>query len=188
MCNLYTIRKTGQELAALFDATTVAAVDGPGDIYPKGLAPVVRAADGSRILEPMRWGFPPPPQGRAPVTNIRNLASPFWRNALHKPAQRCLVPVERFCEWEGDAGRKIKRWFSLPSRPVFAFAGLWRPTATGPAFAFLTCDPNPLVAPIHPKAMPVILDEADHDRWLSGAVDDACALALPYPSQLMRVG
>lgn len=28
-------------------------------------------------------------------------------------------------------------------------------------FAFLTTGPKPLVAPIHPKAMPVLLDEED---------------------------
>ena len=36
-------------------------------------------------------------------------------------------------------------------------------------FGFLTCEPNAVVAPIHPKAMPVILTTADEiDTWLSG--------------------
>ena len=58
---------------------------------------------------------------------------------------------------------------------------------SGDAFAFLTCDPNPLVAPLHPKAMPVILQSEDYDAWLDGEAETACALASPYPSQLMRV-
>ena len=33
--------------------------------------------------------------------------------------------------------------------------------------AFLTCEPNPLVVPIHPKAVPVILHPDDYDRWLA---------------------
>jgi putative SOS response-associated peptidase YedK len=42
---------------------------------------------------------------------------------------------------------------------------------TGPEtcdlFAFLTCEPNGVVAPIHPKAMPVILTtEEERDVWM----------------------
>lgn len=54
-------------------------------------------------------------------------------------------------------------------------------------YAFCTTEPNPLVAPKHPKAMPVILLAEDHDRWLRGGVDDVLALQAAYPSQLMRV-
>ena len=53
--------------------------------------------------------------------------------------------------------------------------------------AFLTCEPNPLVAAVHPKAMPVVLHEEDYDAWLTGEYDNVCALAAPYPSQLMAV-
>ena len=52
--------------------------------------------------------------------------------------------------------------------------------------AVIACEPNPIVAPIHPKAMPVILHPDDYDRWLGGEVEDACSLAQPFPSQLMR--
>jgi putative SOS response-associated peptidase YedK len=147
----------------------------------------VRAEGGVRILEAMRWGFPPPAGARAPVTNVRNLQSPFWRSALARPDRRCLVPVTEFCEWEGETGAKRERWFSVPSAPLFAFAGVWRPVEEGKAFAFLTCEANPLVAPIHPKAMPVMLHEEDYEKWLSAEQADACALALPFPSQLMKV-
>ena len=123
------------------------------------------------MLDMMTWGFPPPPKSRAPVTNVRNLASPFWRSALNNPDRRCLVPVSEFCEWEGEVGSKRDRWFSLPSSPVFAFAGIWGPTETGKAFAFLTCEPNPLVAPIHANAMPVILHPEDYEGWLDGEVE-----------------
>jgi putative SOS response-associated peptidase YedK len=32
--------------------------------------------------------------------------------------------------------------------------------------------------------MPVILDPDDYDRWLDGGTDDACSLAVTFPSQL----
>jgi putative SOS response-associated peptidase YedK len=39
--------------------------------------------DGARELVSMRWGFPPPPKvGTRPVTNVRNVKSPFWRQWL----------------------------------------------------------------------------------------------------------
>jgi putative SOS response-associated peptidase YedK len=76
---------------------------------------------------------------------------------------------------------------SVPSREIFAFAGVWRPTEQGKAYAFLRCEPNPLVAPIHEKAMPVILHPEDYDRWLDDDHVSACELAQPFPSQLMQV-
>ncbi len=148
----------------------------PPELFPKRMGWVVRMEDGSRRLDVMRWGFPPPPKSRAPVANVRNLSSPFWRSALKNPGRRCLVPVTDFCEWEGEEGSKMERWFSLPSSTIFAFAGIWRPTEEGNAFAFPTCVPNPIVAAIHPKAMPVILHDEDFNAWLDGEVESACAL------------
>ena len=103
---------------------------------------------------------------------------------LAKPAQRCLVPFTRFAEPKPNAGRE-EVWFRVPAAPVSAFAGIWRPADEGNVFAFLTCEPNALVAPIHPKAMPVILQPEDYQRWLDG--DDAHDLAHPFPSQLMTI-
>ena len=41
-------------------------------------------------------------------------------------------------------------------------------------FAFLTCDPNGVVAPIHPKAMPVILTrEEEIEIWLTADWNEA---------------
>jgi len=64
-------------------------------------------------------------------------------------------------------------WFALNGdRPLFAFGGLWsefrgeRGTKSKPipgphlVYGFLTTAPNAVVEPIHPKAMPVILDDA----------------------------
>lgn len=47
-------------------------------------------------------------------------------------------------------------------------------------FAFLTCEPNAVVRPIHPKAMPVILTSAtDIDTWLSADCPEARHLQRP---------
>ncbi|MGH8612421.1 MAG: SOS response-associated peptidase family protein [Gammaproteobacteria bacterium] len=63
----------------------------------------------------MRWGFPPP----------RNLKSPYWRGWL-EAEWRCLIPATSFCEWT-DRRPKVTHWFAVDeSRPLFAFAGIWR--------------------------------------------------------------
>jgi putative SOS response-associated peptidase YedK len=192
MCNRYRMSAKQAEVAIEFGIDPALIMPEPERLPPPELFPkrdgwVVRKQDRALTLDVMTWGFPPPPNSRAPVTNVRNLASPFWRSALKNPERRCLVPVTDFCEWEGEKGSKLERWFSLPSSPIFAFAGVWRPTEIGKAFAFLTCEPNPIVAPIHPKAMPVILHPEDYHRWLDDDHVSACELAQPFPSQLMRV-
>lgn len=161
---------------------------------------VVREEAGQRVLDTMTWGFPF--RGK-PVTNVRNYTSPFWKSALQEPSRRCLVPVTRFQEWsvepDPDTGKKRPYFFHLPSRPIFAFAGIWRPAEPAPFFSFLTCgysgsdDPEEekaaaavhTVGRIHPKAVPVILHEEDYDRWLEAPLDDALSLACAFPSQLI---
>lgn len=164
------------------------------DVYPDREALVVTAPGGIRQIEVMRWGFPPPPNvSSAPVVNVRNVASPYWRPWL-KPAQRCLVPFTAFSEWEDTKPKKTQRWFALGGdEPLAAFAGIWRPwagtrgTKKDPIegehllFSFLTCAPNNVVAPIHPKAMPVILRPDDWDAWLSAPAEVALELQRPLP-------
>lgn len=192
MCNRYRMTASQAEIALRFGIDPDLIMPEPErlpppELFPKREAYVVREEAGKRMLDIMSWGFPPPGSSKAPVTNVRNLASPFWRSALRRPDRRSLVPVSEFCEWEGEKGAKVARWFNVQDAPLFAFAGVWRPTEQGKAFAFLTCEPNPLVGAIHPKAMPVILDPEDYGTWLGSETARACELAGPYPSQLMRM-
>ena len=161
------------------------------DVWPKYQGIVARIDKGQTILDSMAWGVTITLPGKREgttitkrVTNVRNLASPFWRSMISKPAQRCLVPFSIFAEPKPNAGRE-EVWFTVTDTPVSAFAGIWRPSVEGNVYAFLSCEPNPLVAPIHPKAMPVILHPQDYERWMKG--DDVTELAAPFPSQLMSI-
>ncbi|MGB5076821.1 MAG: SOS response-associated peptidase family protein [Sphingorhabdus sp.] len=164
------------------------------DIWPKRAAIVARQVDGKRVIETMTWGFPWQRAGKKPgsfvrenTTNVRNLGSTLWRNQIGNGMYRCLVPFNSFAEPKPGAGRE-EVWFKISDAPVSAFAGIWKPTDDadrGNVFAFLTCEPNPLVEPIHPKAMPVILHPEDYLKWLGGA--PAAEFVAPFPSQLMEI-
>ncbi|MEG3175516.1 SOS response-associated peptidase family protein [Sphingomonas sp. RB3P16] len=207
MCNRYRMTANQVELAARYGIVAPYGPEPeripPPELFPKTASWIVRHRDGARTLDAMAWGFPhrvpgkriDPATGRPAlinkeVTNVRNYTSPFWRSALVDPDRRCLVPFTAFSEYgqiRGADGKLPLHWFDVPDQPIVSFAGVWQPTASGPVFAFLTTDPNPLVAPIHPKAMPVLLLPDDEERWLTCPFEAAVALAQPYPSQLMRV-
>jgi putative SOS response-associated peptidase YedK len=198
MCNLYSITK-GQraiiEFTRAMRDTTSNLPPLPG-IFPDYMAPIVRnAPDGVRELAMARWGMPGPPAfGGAPVTNIRNTKSPHWRGWL-KPANRCVVPWTSFCEYADTKPRKTPTRFAFDeSRPLAVFAGIWttwhgtRGTKANPVdgehqlVGFLTTEPNDVVTPIHPKAMPVILTTpAEIEAWMTAPAEEALKLQRPLP-------
>ena len=203
MCNLYSV--TCSQAAIRHLARAIRVLTGNHQplpaVYPDMLAPVVRtAADGVRELTMMRWGFPPPTNpGMSLVTNVRNTNSHWWKPWL-QAGHRCLVPVTSFCEWT-DSKPKTQHWFAIDeSRPLFFFAGIWRPwtgtrgTKADPAvgdhllYSFLTTAANAVVAPIHPKAMPVmLLTDADRETWLTGSLESALALQRSASADALRI-
>ena len=55
-------------------------------------------------------------------------------------------------------------------------------------FGFLTTEPNAVVAPIHPKAIPVILTKpAEVETWLTAPWEEAKALQRPLEHDLLRI-
>ena len=208
MCNLYSLTKGQQAIrdfaAALGDLTGNLPIL-PG-IFPDYPAPIVRhAATGGRELALARWGLPSPAfalKGRNSdpgVTNVRNVASPHWRRWLALQ-NRCVVPFTSFAEHEAlPNGSRPPVWFALDeTRPLAFFAGLWtrwtsvrkvkEGETTNDLFAFLTTDPNAVVGPIHPKAMPVILrTPAEVDLWLTAPAEDALVLQRPLPDDALRI-
>jgi len=197
MCNRARLSRDPETLFERFGAgwaqDVVRPNKDPVEMFPKSKAFIVREEGNRRAVDLMLWDV----LGGAaawPMTNVRNLGLPQWRRLAAEPHNRCLVPLTEFCEWTPDkhkvgVGPTIKGeiWFDVPEQPVFAVAGFWQQTKKGAGFTMVTCDPNELVAPIHPKAMITILHEADWDRWLRGSYDDVVALQQPYPAESMTM-
>jgi putative SOS response-associated peptidase YedK len=96
-------------------------------------------------------------------------------------------------------GTRPSVWFALGvNRPLAFFAGIWtnwtsirkvkEGETTNDIFAFLTTEPNAVVAPIHPKAMPVILTTQDEmDQWMTAPSADALSLQRPLADDRLRI-
>ena len=166
----------------------------PRELRPKGRAYVIREEESERAWDIMSWDVLGG-QATWAMTNVRNLSLAQWRRLAEKPENRCLVPLTEFAEFtpekhdlgDGKPPLKGEMWFGVKDQPVFAVAGFWQRTKGGNGFTMVTCDPNALVAPIHPKAMITILDPEDVDTWLRGSYDEIAALQKPYDPTKMTV-
>jgi putative SOS response-associated peptidase YedK len=55
-------------------------------------------------------------------------------------------------------------------------------------FGFLTTKPNSIVAPIHPKAMPVILTEPEElEAWMTAPLSEVMALQRLLADDVLRI-
>jgi len=170
------------------------------DVFPDREGMVIHLVDGEPVVDAMRWGFPPPPNaGAYYVTNVRNVASGFWKPWL-KVEHRCIVPAAQFAEPDPEKPKpRAERWFARSDGAPMFFAGIWRTwdgdrgpkskPVSGPhkIFSFLTCPPNGVVEPIHPKAMPVILQPEDVMTWLTADPKDALKLQKPLADEALSL-
>ena len=59
---------------------------------------------------------------------------------------------------------------------------------TNDLFAFLTTEPNAVVEPVHPKAMPVILTRPEEiEQWMTARPEEALQLQRSLPDNALRI-
>jgi len=114
---------------------------------------------------------------------------PSYKNAFR--SRRCLVLADSFFEWKKDREKDPYRILMKDEKP-FSMAGIWdRWTSSDGeiihSFSILTTSSNKLMSDIHDR-MPVILDLADEQHWLSHLSDpELIGFLKPYPAEKMKI-
>jgi putative SOS response-associated peptidase YedK len=170
------------------------------NVAPTQRVPIVRTLEGERRGERLRWGLIPFfARGIAPkystinarVETVKTAAS--YRGPWNR-AQRCLVVVSGFYEWQvqPDGKAKIPFYITLNDQQIFAFAGLWNSSTTEAgerveSVTHITVPANSLVGEIHntKHRMPAILSREDREAWLAGSADEAWNTLKPYANEHM---
>lgn len=168
------------------------------NIAPTQSVPIVRRTTGDELeLAMVRWGLVPfwakELSVGARMINARAervATAPSFRAAFK--ARRCLVPADGFYEWRKveDAKRKQPYVIRRRDRQPFAFAGLWEswkgPDGPVETCTIITTQANATLASLHER-MPVILEAADHERWLDPGKPAAADLLKPAADDLLEV-
>ncbi|WP_192357316.1 SOS response-associated peptidase family protein [Mesorhizobium mediterraneum] len=134
-----------------------------------------RGVDGVEMVE-LRWGLRPSEAGSKPFTLIRSEERRF-------PSHRCLVPASEFRFGRGNRRYRVV----LADRDWFYFAGIWRTASQDwpEAYAILTVDSNPDVAPYQERQM-VVLRREQRTQWLDLSHPEP-ELLRPLPAGTFRI-
>jgi putative SOS response-associated peptidase YedK len=152
----------------------------PGEItdhfkvsVPSGFRPRYNIAPGQMILvitgsaaHMVEWGYHFNDQKR--IINIRS--ETIHKHIIHTDiytTHRCLIPASGYYEWKCERDQKIPYYFSSPSNPLFAFAGLLKQGGSVCQAVILTTKALPHYAEVHNR-MPVLFSPSDAREYLAG--------------------
>ena len=174
------------------------------NVPPTAELPVVRAKDGNRHVDPMRWGLIPSWAKDMKIgfssINARSDGvdtKPAFRGAW-KAGRRCLVITGGFYEWQTvDPKQKQPYAIGMGNGGIVALAGLWeawkdpsKPDAEWlRTCTIITTEPNDLIATVHDR-MPVILGFEDWPKWLGeepANENELKAMLRPFPSDRLAM-
>lgn len=204
MCGRYVSASPADELADYFAAKPPSEVlEASYNVAPTDPVYAVRARDGHRHLDALRWGLIPYwAKDRSIGSRMINAraetvgSKPAFRKPLER--RRCLLPADGFYEWEKVPGQKAKQPYfvrRVDGEPV-AFAGIWErwidrsaEDVTVNSCCLITTSPNAEMSRIHDR-MPVLLPPSAWDLWLDPeirAIDTLTSLLVPAPDGLLEI-
>ena len=188
MCGRYAFFSPAEAVRRTFALADVPSLEPRYNIAPTQPVPAVRMGEeGARAFAVLHWGLVPKWAKERAIGNrminarAETLAEkPAFRDAFRK--RRCLVLADGWYEWQVAPGGKQPWFIRMKDARPFAFAGLWerwKDPADGSTLescAIVTTDASASIRKIHER-MPVVLAEADWDRWLDTAYSDTGTLA-----------
>jgi putative SOS response-associated peptidase YedK len=189
MCGRFYLTAAAAEIKRRFKVDDVPDLVPRYNIAPTQPCPIVVPEGRDRRVQMARWGLVPSWSRdlslgagliNAPAEAIEE--KPAFRTPFQ--SQRCLVLASGFYEWQTKGTRRHPYRIAPRTGALFAFAGLWEKWAPelGDAvetFAIITTRANKLLSEVHER-MPVIIAPADYQRWLTGLVQAAKRLLVPY--------
>ena len=200
MCSRYSLTSPAEAVRGYFKLKEVPDFPPRYNIAPTQPVAIVRQDfQAAHQFALVRWGLIPgwvkDPREFSTLINARAESAaekPSFRAALRH--RRCLVPANGFYEWTGRAGHKLPHLIRRPQAALMAFAGLWEHWlgADGSEFdtmAILTVAANATVSAVHDR-MPLILAEADFNRWLDcrgGSAEGIGDLMEPEPADRLEI-
>jgi putative SOS response-associated peptidase YedK len=179
MCGRYALTSPPEAMRQYFRYSDRPNFPPRPDIRPTEPVPIVRLIGGERRFVLVRWGFIPGfvrDEKTFPLLINARAETAFekasFRNAIRR--RRCLFMADGFYEWQklDEKGKKKQPYLiRRPMQGPIAFAGIWEcwQSAEGSEIdtaAILTTSANGTLSAIHER-MPVILDPADFEAWLS---------------------
>jgi putative SOS response-associated peptidase YedK len=191
MCNLYRMTRAVAEVANLFSATAVEGLNAAAGDHQASVSGI----DVGGEVRAMTWGFPVTLIGKRglplkpkPVNNARfDKLGTYWKRWADNPAQRCLIPAERYAEAVGERGKMTITWLTVKDAPVFAWAGLWRRSDEwGDCYTGVMTDCDPGLSEIHDRA-PVILEPRDWQTWLTAPLAELARFDVALPADRIEI-
>lgn len=197
MCGRFTLHSSSNEFADQFGAASPDGLCPRYNIAPSQAIAIIRAGDGTRRADLVRWGLIPSwakdPKIGSKMINARAetiFEKPSYRSAIRQ--RRCLIPADGFYEWKTDGKVKTPHWIHLRDEALFAFAGIWERWISPDgevidSTTIVTTTANEVVRQVHER-MPVILARDNYAPWLDPALQDPARLSglmVPYPAEEM---
>jgi putative SOS response-associated peptidase YedK len=152
------------------------------NMAPTHQVPIVAIRGGERVIELMRFGLVPPwePDFSTKLTTFNARAETVFTSKIYRGPirqRRCILPVSGFIEWQKGSQPRRPYRFARKDEPFLSVAAIWEAWHAGSpderhSFAVITTGPNQTLLPIHDR-MPVLLDRAEEEKWLSPETPDA---------------